>query len=330
MSTDYNSTIAFLRLPLTLLVVFIHVPFNSSDEFSVIFHKFWIEGICSIAVPAFFFISGFLFFTKEFSWKTYGSKLKRRIRTLLVPYLAWNLIALLVVMIPHFNDYDFSIQNVLAVFVNTKYSFLHTEGSSPIDYPLWYIRDLMICCILSPLFYTIRKLNILIPVIFWILWTCEVSLPVGTSSISICFFTLGGVIRVYGFPFKNHAFGYLAVSLLLMSIYIISGLDLSLHNIVMLILVLSLLPIGGFFLHNQFCNCFLLYVDIAFVIYAFHAIFVKKIYNIFIYFELSDCAAYILTYILTIMLCAIFNIILRETSPQIYSILTGKRINPNK
>lgn len=55
--------IASLRLPLTLLVVFIHVHYVSwGNELCDNIHKFWINGICSIAVPAFFFISGYLFY----------------------------------------------------------------------------------------------------------------------------------------------------------------------------------------------------------------------------------------------------------------------------
>lgn len=141
--SNYSSVIAFLRLPLTLLVVFIHVPYTSTGQLTDYIHKFWIDGVCSVAVavPASFFISGYLFCPVKFSWQVYGRKLKRRINTLLIPYAAWNLIALLILVIPHFHDFDYSIVNVLAAFVDCRYSFLHTTGGSPIDYPLWYIRD---------------------------------------------------------------------------------------------------------------------------------------------------------------------------------------------
>ena len=51
--------------------------------------------ICNVSVPLFFFISGFLFFTEAgaWTWGTWRSKLKRRVYTLLVPYLAYNAIS---------------------------------------------------------------------------------------------------------------------------------------------------------------------------------------------------------------------------------------------
>lgn len=325
MNTSYNSIIAFLRFPLTLLVVFIHVPFNSSSVLCNNLHKFWIEGVCSIAVPTFFFISGYLFFTKDFSCETYRSKLKRRIKTLLIPYIAWNFLALLAVVIPHYNDYNYSALNILAAFINTKYSFLNTVGESPIDYPLWYIRDLMVCCILSPLFYFVRRLNIFIPLIFWVLWILGISLPIGTSSIAICFFSLGGVIRIYGFPFENHPFGYIFVSLILMLAYVISGLELILHNAVMPILVLSLFPIGKSFLPESVPILFHAYGKVAFVIYAAHAIFIKKIWNILIDLDLSHWLVYVMTYILAIVICVFLDYIAKKILPQLYGILTGTR-----
>ena len=47
-------------------------------------------------VPAFFFISGYLFFLSK---KSYGKKLKDRIHTLLIPYILWNLLLLLFYLI---------------------------------------------------------------------------------------------------------------------------------------------------------------------------------------------------------------------------------------
>lgn len=48
--------------------------------------------IGSIAVPVFFIISGYFFFTSSWSIKTYFSKLRKRFRTLFIPYIAWILI----------------------------------------------------------------------------------------------------------------------------------------------------------------------------------------------------------------------------------------------
>lgn len=323
--SNYSSAIAFLRLPLTLLVVFIHVPYTPMGRVADYIHEFWIEGVCSVAVPAFFFISGYLFCPVSFSWKVYGGKLKRRINTLLIPYMAWNLIALLVLVIPHFNDFDYSLINVLAVFVDCRYSFLHTAGGSPIDYPLWYIRDLMVCCVLSPLLYATWKLKKIIPAIFLILWVCGISLPFGASSIAICFFTLGGVVRIYGFPLMNKPKFWLASVVLILCIYIVTGLNHTFHSATMPIVVLSLFPLGEWIMTKSYMQRVSKYGSFAFVLYASHAIFIKKIWNFFIAIGSHQSVAYWLTYISVLIICIMLYFFIRKSSV-IYGILTGKRI----
>lgn len=329
MAVKRELVIDFLRFPLTLLVVFIHVHYISwGNKLCDNIHEFWINGICSIAVPAFFFISGYLFFTspQKFSFDVYLSKLKRRINTLLVPYLLWNLIALIVIIIPHFHNFDFTVNNIIAVFVDCRYSFLHTENSSPIDYPLWYIRDLMVCCILSPLFYVTKKVKFLIPLFFGVLWVIGIQLPVGMSSIAICFFTLGGIIRIYNIPLKNKAVMWLAVSLFCILIYILTGMNKIFYKVVTPIIVLSLLPVGERFLSHKICvRCYNL-GTLSFVIYAMHAIIIKRIFNVLMELNLCQGEIYLLTYIITILLCLAFDYIVRTTMPIVYNALTGRRI----
>lgn len=52
--------------------------------------------VCNLSVPLFFFISGYLFYTSPCEWNWRGvwwGKMKRRVYTLLVPYLAYNLLS---------------------------------------------------------------------------------------------------------------------------------------------------------------------------------------------------------------------------------------------
>lgn len=49
------------------------------------------EGLASACVPLFYFLSGYLFFARwTFTWNGYKSKLRRRMWSLLVPYILWN------------------------------------------------------------------------------------------------------------------------------------------------------------------------------------------------------------------------------------------------
>ena len=104
-------TIKWLRFPLIVLVVYIH-NYGSPYDYSPIINWTSISGfdlyeiirifiskvISHIAVPCFFFISGYLFFSNIvfFNKQTYLSKLKKRINTLFIPYLLWNIIAIFI------------------------------------------------------------------------------------------------------------------------------------------------------------------------------------------------------------------------------------------
>lgn len=117
-------------------------------------------GICGPCVPLFFAISGLLFFRsiRPWSWRGWKFKLERRVGSMLVPYILWNIIASLVFMLKVrymgaddfgvFADGDLHLPRYLAGFWD-----LH-EGL-PYDFALWFLRNLMIFCILAPVVYLI-------------------------------------------------------------------------------------------------------------------------------------------------------------------------------
>ena len=101
---NQSTAIDVLRLPLAIMVVFIHISpkvFCISDCQYPIFTGRgllnFVEILCSnvishIAVPTFFFISGLLFFLniQTWSWSKYLTKIKSRFNTIVIPYMLWN------------------------------------------------------------------------------------------------------------------------------------------------------------------------------------------------------------------------------------------------
>ena len=98
-----SEVIAAMRFPLMVLLLFAHVlpmvsvPIEMNLSEMNIYH-FISEGISHnlsrIRNPLFFFFSGFFFFRKLEEWNAgfYRSQLKKRIRSLLLPYLLWNIL----------------------------------------------------------------------------------------------------------------------------------------------------------------------------------------------------------------------------------------------
>lgn len=181
---DLSRTICALRFPLCILIVFVH--FDLSMGFGIKGIKYGIDNpewyyyiirfvsvsLGSICVPLFFFISGFLFFyRKEFCCEIYKTSLIKRIKTLLIPYLVWNFIALLWKMkrfLPVISTFyqpaeiRFSLMRIFnTFFCNTEINGIVVNQTTfgigpsayPINGPLWYVRELMLMVIVSPLIF---------------------------------------------------------------------------------------------------------------------------------------------------------------------------------
>lgn len=209
MITEQQSqTITFLRFPMALCVVFIHagVIMHSPAEFHPVFSAEGIDNLIKvffsgklplIAVPLFYMISGWLFFNdfnhRKFQWNLYRKKTRKRIKSLLIPYLLWNTIAVIPAV--------FILKDELLKIdiINRNYTGLvriywdHSGGHFPLDFPLWFIRDLIIMTIISPIcFYIITRFKEIALGILAILFVFSI-IPdkAGFSMKALFFFSLG-------------------------------------------------------------------------------------------------------------------------------------------
>lgn len=192
-----SRTIDLMRFPLCVLVVFIHTsttlelspvawgqyPLLSEAGMCNVIELFFVDCVSQIAVPVFFVISGYLFFKnlEVWKWKNYGSKLKSRAKTVLVPYLCWVTISYLCIAgIPAISTWieSGSLGEALHSFAKHRYGIWYAYvanvdytlyypdwfGNAIIDYGhfypvMWYVRNLMVAMICAPLFYGFVKLT---------------------------------------------------------------------------------------------------------------------------------------------------------------------------
>lgn len=219
-----------MRFPLAVLVIYIHCTIGLPEKpiglnsMTILYQwdgllKIYISKIIStICVPSFFMISGYLFYQKQkiFNLIVFKNKLQRRIRTLFIPYIVWimlyfiisNLLLIRQSAITDFIDWYILVKNyfvnngALRIFWDCNIIDNHQnnlpigniqDDSAPLLFTLWYIRDLIIVILLSPIvfkvlcffnFYFILLLGIAYIFNLW---------PYihGISIVSIFFFTLG-------------------------------------------------------------------------------------------------------------------------------------------
>lgn len=210
-----TDSITILRFPLIVAIVFIHTFIagqpNIDGKINVEYGQYpiydfldHIVRIClaEVAVPLFFVISGFLFFYQcNFNRETYYIKLRKRIHSLLIPYLIWNTLCFFFVMIvQQLQPSSTSLGRKLIMdysFIDILDSYWHfdgvTRGYGPICGPLWFIRDLMIVNLFSPIVhFCIKNKRTVFMSILGILYICGINiLTPGLSSTAFFFYSLG-------------------------------------------------------------------------------------------------------------------------------------------
>ena len=222
MNSTISKAIEILRFPLACLIVLKHyyIPDiaypNYGGKLYSIVGVFCSDVITAPVVPLFLIISGYLYFNKctlvnGFNKELYIKKTKNRIKSLLVPYLLWNLLVFLFFTViasltsgsdvmqkdgyKTLADYEF-------VDIIKNFWALDSTGK-PIDGPLWFIRDLFVISLFSPLiFLGIKYLKWFFFSIIIILSYCRISFSVPgidyshVLSFSEVYFTLGASIAL--------------------------------------------------------------------------------------------------------------------------------------
>lgn len=208
MSKYLSRKIKFISLFAMIGVVFLH-SYNFADRFltpatrisegfklSAMFEYFVSNGLCRFAVPMFFMISGFLFFFKyENSIKGYKSKIAKRSYSLLTPYLLWAFISAIAILILTFFNVTAKLDIVTEHPVTQTVDFLYCFVNPP-AFQLWYLQQLIIFTVISPLIYLLIKYTkgiILIP--FCILWLLDLSFIINSQA--LFFYSAGAAIAIF-------------------------------------------------------------------------------------------------------------------------------------
>lgn len=355
-----SDTISFLRFPLIIAVVFIHtyitdqpningkifVPHGTFPLFDII-EQFIRKGIAELAVPLFFLISGFLFFyLSEFNIITYKNKLKRRIRSLLIPYLFFNILYMLYVLmtqlfLPNITSPDrkLIIDYNIIDYIDSFWSFDGIDHYAPIYGPLWFIRDLIVINILSPVIYfLIKKTDFFYLVTLSLLFILGIGLLTpGIASSSVLFYSIGSwfAIKKKNFVCDNASLniiiGVTAFVLLIIDTYLWSkGVQImAIHRLFILLGVISLPSICGIVISKRNIKPIMILAESSFFIYVTHR-FIITIFNkywvvILPVNTISAIVAFLVIPLLTSLICFCIYISLRKIAPTFTAIITGGR-----
>ena len=121
-------------------------------------HRVW-DFVCNpmmaLVLPALFLISGYLIM-RNFSPASYGTKISRRVKRLLVPYVAWNATFVVFYLcvhrfVPRMHE---RVEGFGLTSLQGAFSKVLSFMMDPIDMPTWFMRTLMLYALLSlPLWF---------------------------------------------------------------------------------------------------------------------------------------------------------------------------------
>lgn len=369
--SGFNSQkIRFWSFVAMFLLAFVHgynlhdrymQPWTMPDDgltFTSFTEYFLANGIFRFRIPMLFIISGFLFAMHDY--RPYGERTKKRLRTLLLPYLIWSAIGFgytwLMEMFPLTRGF---ITSSNVVRIDDTRVLLHEYHwwemiirwiLVPVPYQLWFIRVLLIYNVAYP----VIRWCVLHPVARWIFFPLAFLMWLSTFNVGLIegegllFFSLGILMQKKGFDidipgrwlnpvFWGSVFIFVAAAKTLIAI---AGQPYLGSAIFPVLTIMHKLVIFSGLVATWFgCNglvkwCmgrpwFVWLSAFSFMIYALHAPLIAYLIDPF--FALVDhlpgyrMISFIVLPVLVITLSVSLGALLRKLVPGFYGILTGGR-----
>lgn len=265
------------------------------------------ENIARIAVPLFFFISGyFIAIDYDSSLNGIKKKLTKRFKTLLVPYLLFCIIW----FVPYWlMDHSLSLINAIIY---------------PVPYQFWFLQHLMILSLGFWVIYYLRKWK-------WITLTILCCMYIfsknrwGGFEESLLFYSLGIFLSsVRASKYKWLVFPGLILTTLFVAICYFDRGNMILHH--MMVLCGSLTVIFWIFSSTQTYKT-LLPAGVAFFVYACHEPILSSLKTLTLNLNIDrseTLVLYLVLPIVTICICILSYTILNRFFPKAINLLIGR------
>lgn len=282
---------------------------DCSVDFAV---RLFSRGLCRWAVPYFFVVAGY-FLSKhclldEWWWQ---KAVKKRLRTLMIPFIIWNVMALIL-------NRHFSLSQIISGM-----------GLNPAEYPeinsLWFIRSLMILVVISPLIkFVIRKTaGIVLPALYILMLVFasrHIVFKITFSLEGLFYFSAGMWIGLTS-GFKN------ITSLekgLIIVLGILAGVGVCLLPEQWVPCAIPFLVMGIYYsVSESTWPCLL--TDYSFAIYVIHGLIFGCMRSLGISFSSGGISGGFLRCLTCLTLCIVFSWVFRRLASRLYGVCFGGR-----
>ncbi len=283
--TQYRNKIVYLSFILSLLIIIRHSIGLKIYDLSgpLLYVETFFSYATDLVVPMFFAMSGYLFY-QNFDFGKLRSKWKTRTHSLFIPFAVWNIIgflfAWLLFNLPYVSASlsrslpEYNIGSwVYDVFIDTRYNIT------------WFIRDLIIFVVVTPLFFPALKHRmggaILIAIIL------VISFVIGNKFVSkyAAVFLFGGYMGIHYKEFCQQRYNEKQMItcgfLLLISVIIEASIGSPQHGVMvpLRLLQIPLIWVASDFLAIKTEPKW--WMKISFFIYCSHSMILESIEKVF-------------------------------------------------
>ena len=346
------SAISFYLLLFVVVNHSVNIEYRPAGDNTVWFIENLISyKLSKVMIPTFFFISGFLFFlnidvNEKFSFKPFKVKIAKRMKTLAIPYFfwctVWFVFLYLVQMLPALKVFFSSPLHQMTLF--EKFWNLYLE---PINYPFWFIRELLLYVIVTPILFLLTKyLKLFSLLLFFILAAVSFSLftfwKVDIYRFHMLFYYCLGIYCAVNKVSLKVSVSKLLLALMLFAfvalcaalIYIDKNYNADLWYFKLGSNLVTLLGCGAMlvlydYLDNRYNFSYKKIFAYGFIIYATHGIpillFKEAFVSIFKPNDWESLLFYFVSIITIVATCIGFGMIFRKISPTFYAVVTGNR-----
>lgn len=345
LSTYNSKKITILNAIAILLVLLLHSYYLEASDYPLaqgIQLFTGTTGLSGVAVPLFYFMSGLLFFKSVGSVKECILGIRKRVRSLLVPYVIWNIIFVGWYVVLHYTPgvSQYVNSDILShLSLSRPFRCIEYLLIEPAGFHLWFLRDLIVYITFTPLlFCLIRRYP-------WFTLIALLCVFGGIARCGITYFVFGAVIAIH---YGMEKFGSILskpVVVICLMLFILNAVmtEFTACNSVVgnpywqqLVNFVGILALWGLYdivftitRQNRLTDFILSLSKYSFFIYLFH----EPVFNIIKklgvkLWGISDLSLIVL-YFINPLLMATFAVgvgwTLKKYLPRMYSILVGGR-----
>lgn len=216
MSPYLSQKISFLNIFYAALVVLLHANCLGKFEITpsaglgnaVVYYlqKFICQDLTRSAIPTFFAISGFLFFVKVESLSDVFKNMRKRVNSLLIPYLIFNVLGFLFLLAVKVGGFGESLES----FLNPQRGWLSIAYHALLLFEYngvgWYLFVLIgFVCLTPLLYYTLKDkwVSLITLALCLVAGMVEIVPVMRGKNYTLFFFYLGAFLATHGLHLVN-------------------------------------------------------------------------------------------------------------------------------